>query len=105
MTKIKKFFEMFEDKYDYDRIIKILKKSHGWGSGVINDIDDFESNEEYFLNPVDDNMYAEMFHIYLTDKQCKRLRGEFNNDSKLRLGRWKTGIQVNKPFSVWNQRM
>ena len=105
MRKIKKFFEMFEDRYDYDRIITILKKTHGWGFGVINDIDEFESNEEYFLDPIDDNMYAEMFHIYLTDKKCGRLRGQYNNDSKLRVGRWKTGVQVNKPISIWSQRM
>lgn len=105
MRKIKKFFEMFENRYDYDRIITILKKTHGWGFGVINDFDEFESNEEYFLDPQDDNMYAEMFHIYLTDKQCGRLRGEHNNDSKLRVGLWKTGIHVNKPRSIWSQRM
>ena len=105
MNKIKKFFEMFEDKYDYDKIIRMLKKTHGWGFGVIQSIDDFESNEEYFKEPVDENDYVEQFHIYLTDLKCGRLRGDFNNDSNLRVGRWTRGVQVNKPTSIWSQRM
>lgn len=105
MGKIKKFFEMFEEKYDYDKIIRIIKKTHGWGFGIINKIDDFETNNEYFKDPIDEHDYVEQFHIYLTDLECGRLRGEFNNDPKLRLGRWKTGIQVNKPISIYSQRM
>ncbi len=96
---------MFEDKYDYDKIIRMLKKTHGWGFGVIQSIDDFESNVEYFIDPVDENDYVEQFHIYLTDLKCGRLRGQFNNDSKLRVGHWNKGIQVSKPTSIWNQRM
>ena len=96
---------MFEDKYDYYKIIRMLKKTHGWGFGVIQSIDDFESNVEYFIDPVDENDYVEQFHIYLTDLKCGRLRGQFNNDSKLRVGHWNKGIQVNKPTSIWSQRM
>ena len=104
MNKINRFYEMFEDKYDYDKIIKILKKTHGWGFGVINNIDEFESNSDYFLNPIDEHDYVEQFHIYLTDLQGKRLRGEFNNNTKLRTGRWKIGIPVYNPISIYNQR-
>ena len=60
---IKKFNEMFEDRFDYSKIIRILKKSHGWGFGVISSVDSFESNDDYFLDPEDDNDYAEKFHI------------------------------------------
>lgn len=104
MYKIRKFYEMFKDKFDYDRIISIIKKTHGWGFGVINYMDEFESNKEYFLNPSDENDYAEQFHIYLTDRECGRLRGGFNNDPSLRLGKWKTGFQVNHPVSIYSQR-
>ena len=68
-------------------------------------MDDFEDNEEYFKDPVDDNDYVEQFHIYLTDLECGRLRGDFNNDRNLRVGHWNKGVQVNKPNSIWNQRM
>jgi hypothetical protein len=95
---------MFEDKYDYDKIIRILKKVHGWGFGIITNIDEFESNTDYFSNPMDENDYAEQFHIYLTDLKCKRLRGEFNNDTKLRTGKWKIGMPVYNPVSIFNQR-
>ena len=105
MNKIKKFFEMFEDKYDYDKIIRMLKKTHGWGFGVIQSIDDFEGNEEYFREPIDENDYVEQFHIYLTDLKCGRLRGDFNNDRNLRVGHWNKGVEVNNPRSIWNQRM
>ena len=73
MRHIKKFNEMFEEKYDYEHIIRILKKSHGWGFGIISSIDDFESSE-YFKDPLDDNYYAEQFHIYLTDKELDNKR-------------------------------
>jgi len=104
MIHIKSFNEMkFVDKFDYDRIINILKKSHGWGFGVISQIDDFEDNIEYFLNPIDDNDYAEQFHIYLTDKETGRLRGEFRNTHSLRLGKWRLGIQSQKPTSIYTK--
>ncbi len=96
---------MFEDKYDYDKIIRMLKKTHGWGFGVIQNFDGFESNEEYFKDPIDENDYVEQFHVYLTDLQCGKLRGKFINDSNLRVGRWTRGFQVNKPISIWSQRM
>ena len=46
--KIKRFFEMYEDRFDYDKILKTLKDTYGWGFGVISSIDEFESNDEYF---------------------------------------------------------
>ena len=101
--KIKKFFEMFEEKFDYDRIIRILKKTYGWGLGVVTSIDEFETNTEYFLNPQNDDEYIEQFNIFLTDKTKNRLRGDFRNDHSLRLGKWKLGIQVDKPTSIYNK--
>lgn len=101
--KIKKFNEMFEDRYDYDRIISILKKTHGWGFGIINNIDDFEANPEYFSDPIDDNDYAEKLHIYLTDLETGQLRGRFNNKQSLTQGKWKLGIQVPSQTSIYNK--
>ncbi len=103
--RIKKFNEMFEEKYDYDKIISILKKTHGWGFGVLQSIDAFESDDEYFKDPIDDNDYAEQFHIYLTDLETGRLRGQINRDSKIRVGLWNKQISVNNPRSIWNQRL
>jgi hypothetical protein len=52
MKYLSTFNEMnYPDQFDYDRIISILKKTHGWGFGIIDSIDEFESNEEYFKNP------------------------------------------------------
>ena len=104
MNKIKRFYEMFETEYDYDKIIRILKKTHGWGLGISNEIENFISNKDYFLEPIDDHDFAEQFHIYLTDLECGRLRGEMNNDSKLKTGKWKMGIPVYNPTSIYNQR-
>ena len=101
--KIKKFLEMFEDKYDYQRIINILKKTYGWGNGVITSIDDFESNPEYFSNPPNDDDYIEQFHIYLTDLGIDRMRGEYNKNFNVRLGKWKLGTQANQPTSIYNK--
>ena len=101
--RIKKFFEMFEDKFDYDRIITILKKNYGWGLGVVTNIDEFENNSEYFQNPQSDDEYIEQFHVYLSDKQADRLRGKLNNTPSLRLGKWKLGIQADKPTSIYNR--
>lgn len=104
--RIKKFFEFFEsEKFDYDKILRMIRKIHGWGFGVINYIDDFESNEEYYKNPIDANDYVEQFHIYLTDLQSKKLRGSFDKRPILNTGQWKIGPIVNKPISIWSQRM
>jgi hypothetical protein len=100
--KIKKFFEMFKS-YDYEKIINILNKSHGWGLGISNNIDDFENNEEYFKDPVDDNDYSEQFHIYLTDLQSGRLKGEMNRNFSLKTGKWRLGIPVFSPTSIYNK--
>ena len=101
--KIKRFNEMMEDKYDYERIIKELK-GRGWGFGIISSVDDFEENDQYFFNPNNDDDYAEQFHVYLTDLQTGQLRGEFNNKTSLKTGKWQHGIQVNTPVSIYNQR-
>jgi len=102
--RIKKFYEMFHsEKYDYDKIMTILKKSHGWGFGIINKIDDFESNSEYFLDPIDENDYSEQFHVYLTDLKGGRLRGEMNRNHSLRMGKWRLGIPVATPTSIYNK--
>ncbi len=101
--KIKKFFEMFDEKFDYDRIITILKKTYGWGLGIVSFIDEFESNTEYFLDPKSEDEYIEQFHIFLSDKQVNKLRGNINSTTDLRLGKWKLGIQVDKPTSIYNR--
>ena len=101
--KIKRYNEMFQDKFDYDRIIKILKKTYGWGLGVITLIDEFESNPEYFMNPQNEDDYIEQFNIFLSDKNINRMRGELNNTPSLRLGTWKLGTQVSKPTSIYNK--
>jgi hypothetical protein len=101
--KIRKFLEMFEDRYDYTRIIRILRKSHGWGMGALQKVDDFESDSEYFKNPIDDNDYVEQFHIYLTDLETGQMRGKFQNKSGLRVGKWQHGIQVARPVSIYNK--
>ena len=104
LKHLKTFNEMkHQDKFDYDKIIRILKKSHGWGFGVLSMTDEFEDNSEYFKNPQDDHDYAEQFHIFLTDKETGQLRGDFSNSHSLRLGKWKTGIQVANPVSIYNK--
>lgn len=104
MNHLKTFNEMnYQDKFDYDTIISIMKKSYGWGMGVISFIDEFENNEEYFSNPDNDHDYSIQFNIFLTDKQTGQLRGEFNNKQSLRLGKWKTGFQVAAPVSIYNK--
>ena len=67
--RIERFYEMFEGQFDYDRIVTIMKKKYGWGLGVINFTEDFESNSEYFLSPKDDRQYAEQFNIFLSDME------------------------------------
>ena len=101
--RIKKFFEMFTKSYDYETILRILKKTHGWGQGSMDLLDDFESNEEYFMDPIDEHDYVEQFHIFLTDAECGRLRGEMNKDFSLRQGKWKIGIPVMGHTSIYNK--
>lgn len=95
--------EMLEDKFDYDVIIKIMKGTYHWGFGVISYIDDFEANPEYFLNPEDNNDYANQFHIYLSDMETGQLRGTFQNKHKLNLGKWRLGTQVANPVSIYSK--
>lgn len=101
--RIKKFLEMMDDKFDYQRIIQILKKTYGWGIGIITSIDEFENNPDYFSNPQTDDDYIEQFNIYLTDKIANRSRSKLNNTPSLRLGKWKLGIQVDSPTSIYNK--
>jgi len=103
MMNIKRFFEWNDSIFDYERILRILKNTYGWGDGILTSIDEFESNQEYFLNPQDDDQYIEQFHIYLTDKKLNRFRNMFNNNLNLRLGEWKTGFQVKNPTSIYNK--
>lgn len=101
-----KHLKYFEDVngFDYEYILRILKKNHGWGNGSVSYFDDFENNPEYFLNPQDSNDYAEQFHIYLTDSQNGRLRNTFTkNPSGLRPGVWKMSTPVYKPNSFYNK--
>lgn len=105
MRRIRRFNEFLESsEFDYDRIIKMMKKIHNWGLGIVSSIEDFEKNDEYFKQPIDENDYVEQFHIYLTDLEGGRLRNQFNNNTKLRVGKWKIGPIVNHPNSIWSQR-
>ena len=101
--KIKRFFEMYEDRFDYDKILKVLKDNYGWGFGVISSIDEFESNDEYFIDPQSDDDYIDQFNVFLKDKQVGKMRGKLNNTHSLRLGKWKLGYQVNNPTSIYNK--
>ena len=101
--RIKRVREMFDNVYDYSNIINTMKKSYGWGFGVLNFLDDFESNSEYFKSPKNDEEYASEFHCYLKDLTTNRLRGEFQNTQTLRLGNLQSDIQVNRPESIYNK--
>jgi hypothetical protein len=81
MISIKRYNEM-KSVFNYDSILLKLK-SHGWGMGSMTSTNDFESNGEYFLNPQNDDEYADQFHIYLTDRYYHRLRGDFQVTDKL----------------------
>jgi len=101
--KIKKFFELHSEEYDYEKIMRILKKTHGWGQGSSKHIEEFENREEYFLNPIDENDYVEKFHIFLTDLTTNRLRGDFNNETSLKIGKFRFGIPVSSQTSIHNK--
>lgn len=95
-----KYLKRFEDvqSFDYDYILRILRKNHGWGNGCSNYFSQFENNSEYFLSPQDSNEYAEQCHVFLTDLQTGRLRGAFTKEpSGLRTGVWKMSIPVVNP--------
>lgn len=101
-----KYLKYFEElvSYDYDFIFKILKKNHGWGNGCLNYIEQFEKNSEYFFNPEDSNDYVNQFHVFLTDLQTGRLRGDFHKEpSGLRQGVWKMSIPVRQTTSIYNK--
>ena len=101
--RIERFNEMFEGQFDYDRIVTILKKKYGWGLGIINFTEDFESNPEYFSSPKDDRDYADQFNIFLSDMEIGKMRGEFQNTHSLEPGKWRLGYQVSKPTSIYNK--
>ena len=90
-----KTFESFNG-FDYDRILSILRKVHGWGNSCKQYIKEFESSE-FFKNPTDNNHYVEQFHIFLTDKFI-----EHGNDS-LKVGKWRGQGVVQRPVSIYNQ--
>jgi hypothetical protein len=95
-----KYFESF-NRYDYDFILRIIKKEHGWGNGSSQYFNEFENNTDYFNNPIDSNDYANNFHIYLTDLQNGRLRGDFHKvPSGLRTGIWKMSMPVYNPNQI-----
>jgi len=88
-------FESFNG-FNYDRILSILRKVHGWGNSCNQQIKEFESSE-FFKNPIDNNDYVEQFHIFLTDKFI-----EHGNDS-LKVGKWRGQGVVQRPVSIYNQ--
>lgn len=101
-----KYLKFFEElvNYDYDFILRILRKNHGWGNASANYFMQFEKDNEYFLNPQDSNDYANQFHVFFTDLQSGRLRGTFHKEpSGLRLGTWKTSISVKSSTSIYNK--
>ena len=101
--RIKKFFEMYEEKYDYRKILRVLKDRFGWGLGVITFIDEFESNDEYFLNPQSEDDYIIQFDRFLKDKRINRIVGKFNNTHPILLGKWKMDYEVTRPESIYNK--
>lgn len=95
-----KIFEEF-NLFDYDKILRILNKTKGWGGGCIDFISDFE-NSDYFKYPQDDHEYVEQFHIFLVDRQSGKVGG-WSPRPSLPLGKWKVGPTVMSPTS-WYSR-
>jgi hypothetical protein len=100
--RIKRFFEMQETEWNWNKVISILK-SHGWGEGALQWKEEFENNSEYFHNPQDDSDWAQQFHIFLTDYFSGQLRGELNRRIGLRVGDWQRGVHVRKPISFYSK--
>lgn len=94
---------MFEDwgQFDYDKILRILQKTKGWGVGSMAQTDNFESSE-YFKNPIDEHEYSEQFHIYLSDLSRDGVNG-WKKTPSLPLGKWKTGPTVMSPTSFYSR--
>lgn len=101
--KIKRFFEFLSKNFDYDEIFRLLGKTHGWGVGSFQEIENFENDDEYYKDPTDENDYVEQFHIYLTDKETNRMRGKSHRNDSLRVGKWQHGVQVLYPISIHNK--
>lgn len=100
-----KNLKVFEEwnSFDYEKILRILQKTKGWGQGSMSYTEDFE-NSDYFKNPDNDHDYAEQFHIYLVDNQRGK-KGGWSKVPSLPLGKWKTGPTVISPTSIYNQRL
>lgn len=102
MIKIKRFAEILES-FDYQKIKNDLHSTYGWGEGSMSLCSEFEENNEYFENPVDERDYVDQFQKYLTDLFSDRLRGKLNKNIGLRLGDWSTGVKVVKPTNFYNK--
>lgn len=102
MIRIKRFDEISES-LDYKKIQNDLHSTYGWGSGSMSLISEFEGNDEYFQNPVDERDYVDQFHIFLHHLFSNRLRGKSNNDQSIRLGTWSTGVKVSSPINYYNK--
>lgn len=97
-------FSEWNEKWDYGTILRNLKKNWGWGNGCRQYFSEFESNDEYFLEPENSWEYTQQFHIYLTDLNLNRLRNKFNQNKKLRVGFFKNMVSVVPTKNIWNQR-
>lgn len=103
MIKIKRFGEILES-FDYDRIKKDLRSSHGWGEGSMTLCSDFEQNSEYFENPKNEIEYVDQFHIYLFDLFSNRIRDNgLPRNNGIVLGDWPFGTKVSNPRNFYNK--
>ena len=100
-----KYLKLFEqhNKYNYDKIIRILNKSFGWGLGASLKIEDFENNKDYFQNPKNDDDYVIQFNSYLTDVELGKLISDIGRNSTLRVGDWHRGFHVVRPYPYYNK--
>jgi hypothetical protein len=101
MIRIKRFSQILE-QWNYDYILNIIK-SDGWGGGALQFTDDFEKNDEYSANILNDDEYAEMFRIYLLDLENNRLRGTYNKNPSLKVGKWTGQPTVANRVSIYSK--
>jgi hypothetical protein len=102
MIKIRRFNEIFQS-FDYDRIKKDLRSTHGWGEGSMTLCSDFEQSE-YFENPQSVIEYVDQFHIYLFDLFSNKLRDSgLPRNHGILLGDWPFGTKVSHPRSFYNK--
>ncbi len=103
MIKIKRFNEMLRS-FDYDRIKRDLRSSHGWGEGSMTLCSEFEQNSEYFENPKNEIEYVDQFHVYLFDLFSKRMRGSgLPRQTGIHLGEWPFGAKISTPRNFYNK--